>query len=139
MIKKKLQQFFKHYQQGFIHFNVNDVASCHHLPCTLNTPDKIVLLVEYADCIQEFNAIFVQLKAAKVINLEAKNTCYEKVSEQLYIVCIEWEFIDEQGDIFSDFTAVYHVLVVEELLKIVNVVSHELSNSLSLSQRFTLQ
>ena len=56
------------------------------------------------------------------------------MSEQLYLVCIDWDFIDEHGQVFADFAAIYHVLDTEGVLKIVNVASHELDSSLTLAE-----
>jgi len=133
MIKIKLQQLFKHYQNAFLHYDIDAVSSCYHLPCTLNTPDKLVLLSSPSDCQQEFGAIFTQLKEANIRDILAKKASFEQMGEQLYLVCIDWDFIDGQGQAFADFTAIYHVLDTGDALKIVNVVSHELESSLTLS------
>jgi len=133
----KLQQLFKNYQNAFRQYDFDGVVSCYHLPCTLNTPDKIVLLSTPADCQQEFAAIFTQLKEASTSAITAKRASFEQISEQLYLVCIDWDFIDGQGQVFADFAAIYHVLDTGEALKIVNVVSHELESSLTLTESFT--
>ena len=49
-------------------------------------------------------------------------------------MCIDWDFIDGQGQVFADFTAIYHVLNDEGTLKIMNVISHELDSSLTLPE-----
>lgn len=134
MSKIKLQQLFKHYQNSFINYDLDGVSRCYHLPCTLNTPDKIVLLSSLADCQTEFGAIFIQLKDANTSNVIAKKASFEQMSEQLYLVCIDWDFIDGQGQVFADFSAIYHVLDTGDALKIVNVVSHALESSLTLSE-----
>ena len=130
----RLQQLFKHYQNAFLQCDMDEVISCYHLPCTLNTPDKIVLLASAADCQQEFGAIFTQLKEAKTSNIIAKKASFTQVSEQLYLVCIDWDFIDGQGQVFAAFAAIYHVLDNDGTLKIVNVVSHEIESSLTLAE-----
>ncbi len=134
MSKIKLQQLFKQYQNSFINYELDGVSSCYHLPCTLNTPDKIVLLSSQADCEVEFDTIFTQLKEVNTSNVIAKKASYEQMSEQLYLVCIDWDFIDGQGQVFADFAAIYHVLDTGDTLKIVNVVSHNLDSSLTLSE-----
>ncbi len=130
----KLQELFKRYQDAFIHYNIDEVSSCYHLPCTLNTPDKVILLSSPSDCLQEFGTIFTQLKEAKTSGIIAKKSSFEQVSKQIYLVCIDWDFIDGQGQVFADFTAIYHVLDSEGALRIVNVISHELDSSLSLTE-----
>jgi len=134
MSKIKLQQLFKQYQNSFINYELDEVSRCYHLPCTLNTPDKIVLLSSLADCQTEFGSIFTQLKEANTSNVIAKKASFEQMSEQLYLVCIDWDFIDGQGQVFADFAAIYHVLDTGDALKIVNVVSHELESSLTLTE-----
>jgi len=134
MNKIKLQELFKRYQQAFIHYNIDEVSRCYHLPCTLNTPDKVILLSSPSDCLQEFGTIFTQLKEAQTSDVIAKKSSFEQVSKQIYLVCIDWDFIDGQGQVFADFTAIYHVLNDEGALKIINVISHELDSSLTLAE-----
>lgn len=133
MHKIKLKQLFKHYQKAFLHYDIDALSCCYHLPCTLNTPDKIVLLSNLSDCHEEFDTVFTQLKQAKTSDIIAKQACFEQISKQLYLVCIDWDFIDGQGQVFADFTAIYHVLDNEGVLKIINVTSHELDSSLTLT------
>ena len=130
----KLQELFKRYQNAFIHYDINEVSNCYHLPCTLNTPDKVVLLTSQSDCQQEFGAIFTQLKDAKTSDIIAKRASFEQISKQVYLVCIDWDFIDGQGQVFADFTAIYHVLDNDDTLRIINVISHELDSSLTLTE-----
>ena len=134
MNKIKLNELFKHYQSAFIKYDLDGVSSCYHLPCTLNTPDKIVLLSNESDCQQEFTAIFTQLKEANTSDVVANKASFTQVNEQVYLVCIDWGFIDGQGQVFADFTAIYHVLDVDGSLKIINVISHELDSSLALAE-----
>jgi len=137
MIKIKLEQLFKNYQNAFLHCDIDGVSTCYHLPCTLNTPDKLVLLSNQYDCQQEFGAIFTQLREASTSDIVAKKASFSQMGEQLYLVCIDWDFIDGQGQVFADFTAIYHVLDTGDALKIVNVVSHELESSLTLTTSLT--
>jgi len=134
----RIQQLFESYKRAFIDYDINGVIDCYHLPCTLNTPDKVALLVDQDDFQNEFSAIFKQLQDANTSNIIAQQASFQQVSEQVYLVCIDWDFIDEQGQVFADFTAIYHVLDVDKGLKIVNVASHDLSNSLTLAQTMTL-
>lgn len=136
MAAKKLQQLFKHYQDSFLKYDLKGVSSCYHLPCTLNTPDKIVLLSNESDCEQEFSAIFTQLTDAKTSDVIAKKASFTQVNGQVYLVCIDWDFIDGKEQVFADFTAIYHVLEVDGTLKIINVTSHELDSSLALTESF---
>ena len=134
MNRIKLNELFKNYQNAFLQYDLDGVSRCYHLPCTLNTPDKVVLLISQSDCQQEFGAIFTQLKAAKTSNIIAKKASFTQVSKQVYLVCIDWDFIDGEGQVFADFSAIYHVLDIDGTLKIINVASHELENSLTLSE-----
>jgi len=136
MKKIEIQQLFKRYQEAFINYDIDELSSCYHLPCTLNTPEQMTLLTSDDDCQKEFGTIFSQLKDANINSVTSKQASFLKMSEQLYLVCIEWDFIDEQGEVFADFAAVYHVLDNDNALKIVNVTSHDLECSLSLPESF---
>ena len=137
VIATQLGQLFERYQNAFIAYDIDTLSDCYHLPCTLNTPEQITLLTNKADCRQEFNTIFSQLKDGNINQIIAKKASYEQVSDQLYLVCIEWDFIDNDEEIFADFAAIYHILVNDSGLKIINVTSHDLECSLSLSEKFS--
>ena len=134
MTASKLQNLFKQYQTAFLTYDIEAVISCYHLPCTLNTPDKIVLLLNESDCHDEFSEIFTQLKSVATSNVVAKKSSFMKMSEKLYLVCINWDFLDGQGQVFADFAAIYHVIDIDGTFKIMNVISHELENSLTLTE-----
>lgn len=135
MVTKQLETLFNNYIKSFRSYDLDAVIDCHHFPCTLHTPDKVVLINTAEDCRQEFNDIFTQLKQANTAKIVARKASYTQIKGDLLLVCINWDFIDEQDQIFTDFCAYYHVSVfssAEQKLSIVNVVSHELTNSLSL-------
>ena len=134
----KIVSLFKGYIAAFNRYDLNAVAACYHLPCTLHTPDKAVLLKNAKESQQEFSHIFTQLQQAKTSNIIARKASYSVVSEYLLLASIDWEFVDEQGEIFADFFAIYHLVLIDNELKIINVVSHDLSNSLSLDFPFVL-
>jgi NADH:ubiquinone oxidoreductase subunit C len=118
------------------------VQACYHLPCTLNTPDKIVLLESEQALVTEFTDIFAQLKQAQTKDIIGSNASFMQLtpssSPQLILVCIDWDFIDENNQTFADFSAFYHLIDIDGQLKIINVVSHELENSKALVNPFEL-
>ncbi|MDP7592673.1 MAG: hypothetical protein QF552_08265 [Litorilituus sp.] len=144
MLKQKLEVLFGQYLNAFERYDLDKVCDCYHLPCTLNTPDKIVLINDVKQCEQEFSAIFTQLAQANTDKIIARKASYMHLNENLVIACIDWDFVDDKAQVFADFSAFYHISVtysdsakitIQEL-KIINVVSHELSNSISLPHTF---
>jgi hypothetical protein len=136
-----IQTFFEGYASAFRTYNLEAAAACYSIPCTLHTPDKVVLVNSIDDCRQEINDIFSQLKLANIARVVVKNSSFMAINDNLLLACINWDFIDEREQIFADFCAYYHLSVsnsTEHKLAIVNVVSHELSNSLSLTNLFTI-
>ena len=141
MITKQVATLFECYLAAFNSYDLEAVVACHHFPCTLHTPDRIVLLNNVDDCRQEFNDIFTQLKHAKTAKVIPRKASYSFIKDDLLLVCIEWEFVNEKGQIFSDFCAYYHLSTLdsdEQTLVIVNVVSHELTNSISLENALSI-
>ena len=139
MTTQQIETLFNKYLAAFKSYDLDSVIACHHLPCTLHTPDKIVLVNSIDDCKQEFNDIFTQLKQANTAKIVAQKSSYMTINTGLLLVCIEWDFIDEQDQVFTDFCAYYHVSVLsgdKQELAIVNVVSHELVNALPLANVF---
>lgn len=138
MHTKKIATLFKHYLTAFKKYDLSGVVSCYHIPCTLHTPEKVVLLEDLSAFEQEFNDIFTQLKQAQMSDICATKASYTKITERLLLVSIDWVFVDGQGEVFADFCAVYHLTFNKNELEIINVVSHDLSNSLTLAQSFSL-
>ncbi len=109
MIKEQLQQLFRRYLNAFKAYDIDSVVNCYHIPCTLNTPDNIVLVNSAMDCQQEFNNIFIQLKQNCTSNIIAQKLSYQQVTDNVYMVCIDWEFLDGNKQVFADFSAIYHM------------------------------
>ncbi len=139
MIENQLREIFQRYLNAFKHYDLNAAVACYHLPCTLSTPDNLVIINNENECKQEFNRIFTQLKANYTHDIIAKKLCYQQVTDNIYLVCIDWDFIDESQQIFADFAAIYHLEIVAGELKIINVSSHELANSLELTKDLHLK
>ena len=146
ILKQKVETLFSQYLAAFKAYNLNESCACYHLPCTLNTPDKVVLVENVEQCRQELNDIFTQLKQEKTSEIIAQKASFMQINENLLLVCIDWDFLDSNKQIFADFSAFYHITiisdnnagVINQTLKIVNVVSHELANSISLTHSFSV-
>lgn len=139
MLTQNIETLFNRYLAAFKSYDLEKVKACYHFPCTLNTPDKILLLINEHEIAAEFNNIFIQLQAANTTNIIPKKASYTQLHDNLVLVCIDWDFIDDKQEIFADFSAIYHLLIIEEDIKIFNVVSHELTNSLVLATPFELE
>ena len=133
MIASELINLFQDYIAGFSRYNLNAVKDCYHLPCSLHTPDKIAYLVEDKDFEEEFLNIFEVLKQGKIKNIRVTKATFNESINGSIDVCVDWQFVDDKGEIFADFCAFYHVIKLEKKYKISSVVSHELSNSVELS------
>ncbi|MDO6489041.1 hypothetical protein Q4506_14990 [Colwellia sp. 4_MG-2023] len=132
MQTKKVTLFLKEYLSAFAHYDLNKAATAYYLPCTLHTPDQVVLVTDIKACQQELTKIFNQLQQAKTSDILIKKASYSLVTDHLFLMSVDWEFLDEKGEIFADFCAIYHLILVDNKLKIINVVSHDLSNSQTL-------
>ena len=138
---QQIKTLFDNYLAAFSAYDLDAVVECYHIPCTLHTPDKIVLVNSIDDCRQELSDIFTQLKQAKTVKIVAQKSSYMSINDDLLLACVDWSFIGEQEQIFANFCAYYHLSITsstKQNLSIVNVVSHELSNSLSLANEFSI-
>mgnify|MGYP005985317867 CR=1 FL=1 len=141
MKTQQIENLFNHYLAAFSAYDLEGVVACYHIPCTLHTPDKIALVNSIEDCRQEFSDIFTQLKQANTAKIVARSASYMSINDDLLLACVDWDFIDDQGEVFADFCAYYHISALnstEQELAIINVVSHELVNSLSLANTFSI-
>lgn len=136
MIEKSLlvKAFIQHYIDALAVYDVVLIRDYYHLPCTLSTPDNVVLLLDDVLFEQEFNKIFNQLKEAKIASFKVLNTSYQLVSEHLLLLNIDWQFIQSDGNLFTEFSAIYHIVIIEKKLKIVSVISQDINQGLSLTE-----
>ena len=100
-----------------------------------------MVLTTVEECEHELSRIFTQLKEANTCKVTVRKASYLPVTADLSLVCVDWNFVDTQGEAFADFCAYYHIMGskgTKPEFKIINVVSHELSNSLSLPIPFLI-
>jgi len=132
MINQKLVKLFNYYISAFKKYDLAELKQCYALPCTLHMPDKIVYLINDSDFEKEFIDIFTVLKHAKTQDILVTKASYNESFNGSIDVCIDWAFIDDNNEVFADFCAFYHLIVIENKLKIISVVSHDLTNSVEL-------
>ena len=99
MKTEQLERLFNNYLAAFSAYDLDAVIACYQLPCTLHTPDKVVLLNNIAECRQEFTEIFTQLKQAKTAEIIARKASYQSIAEDLLLVCVDWDFIDDKKEV----------------------------------------
>ena len=109
------------------------------MPCTLNTPDEVVLLKDKAAFAQQFNDIFLLLKNENVCAFKALNSSYQAINDTLILVNVDWQFFDDKNALFTEFSAVYHIVLENYHYKIFNVISQDISQSLTLEHSFSLK
>lgn len=138
MDKSILQHLFLRYIKAFEQQQYEAIQACYQMPCTLHTPDKVVVITDQAEFTKEFSEIFTVLSHANIKTFNVTKATYSEVSPQLAIVCIDWEFIAQEGEVFTDFSAFYHIALMHNEWKIVNVVSQELTQSKTLAIPFDI-
>ncbi|MCJ8320983.1 MAG: hypothetical protein MJK12_15195 [Colwellia sp.] len=138
MLTTNIQTLFNCFQNGFYHFDLAKVVDCYHLPCTLNTPDKMSLINTKTELELEINNIFEQLANECFVRFELSNTSFTQLTDDLLFASINWRFIDKTNQVFSEFSAFYHLSIKDKELKIINATSHQISNSKNLSNPFAL-
>lgn len=138
MIEKHLSLFFKHYIKAFASLSISDARDCYQLPCTLSTPEKIILLANEQTFEREFEQIFTMLKAESISGFKASNASFEKINDETFIVAIDWQFLTGANNLFTEFKAIYHLTFQQQQFRIFNVISQDIAQNFTLTQPFTL-
>ncbi len=138
IVKQQLQTLFKDYFQAFITKDVDKVLACYQLPCTLATPDRLLFLADEKQAKHEFLQIFSWLTQAEVEHIEAGSASYTLLNDSVVLVNIYWFFLDQNKQVIADFAALYHVIKMNDQLKIFQVISHEIESSIQLPFPLTL-
>ena len=135
--EQQLINLFEKYINAFIEYNIDEAQVCYYLPCTLHTPEQVVYIADSNSFKREFSDIFLTLQQADITDIRVINATYNEVSDNMVLVCIDWQFFTvdkntQQAQIFTDFTAFYHLGYFAQQWQIFNVVSQELSQSVQL-------
>lgn len=138
-MEAQIKNLFNHYLKGFKDYSLECVQQCYTLPCTLHTPDKLAYIENQEKFEKEFIDIFAILKQANTKDILATRASYAKSGGNGWDICIDWAFISESGDVFTDFCAFYHVIETEGKLGIVSVVSHSIEQSVSLANMLVIE
>ncbi|GLX80117.1 hypothetical protein tinsulaeT_34570 [Thalassotalea insulae] len=133
MVTETLENLFNQYQAAFAGYQLSDVADCYHLPCTLSTPDNMVVVLQKQQLDQVLNEIFQQLKQAQTKEIKVLRASYTLVNDEIVLACVDWAFINAEQQIFADFSAFYHLIKEGNSYKIVSVSSQQLSQSVALT------
>lgn len=136
--EQQLKLHFLNYIQAFAQQSIEQVSQCYQLPCVLSTPEKVVVLANEQSLSKEFNGIFSMLKENAIAAFKANNASYENIDENLVLVKIDWQFFDNANNLFTEFSAIYHLSYQENQFKIVNVISHDMCDLSSLANPLTL-
>ncbi|WP_085296808.1 hypothetical protein [Cognaticolwellia mytili] len=137
-IQQELEQLFQRYLKAFHQQNMVQTQQCYQLPCTLHTPDKVVLIEDDSAFEREFLDIFTVLSHADITQFVALKASFSELSENLLLACVDWQFIGPNDEVFTDFSAFYHIAFNDGQWKIFNVVSQELSQSVQLNTPFNI-
>lgn len=137
--QQKLISVFNKLSRSLASYDLNLVRECYHLPCTLSTPDNVMLLNNEDDFNQAYQAIFQQLKDANLSSFKMLNSSFQLITEELLLVNVDWQFFSEDEQLITDFTAIYHMIFANEQYQIMNVVSQDMSQSLVLNQALTFK
>lgn len=138
MITESLQTLFLSYMSAFAEKNLAKVRTCYHLPCILTTPDKTLFVEDESAFIKEFKGIFDLLSAENITGFKASNASYQLLGDDLYLVNIDWQFLQKNEQVFTEFTAQYQVREQSSKLAVYSVQSVDSSQSLSLANPLTL-
>jgi len=138
MLTTNVQALFHDFQEGINHLDLIKVVDCYHLPCTLNTPDKMSLINTKTELESEVKSLFTQLTDECFAQFELSNTSYMKLTDDVIFASIDWAFIDDNHQVFSEFSAFYHLAIKDKKLKIINATSHQINNGQRLLIPFVL-
>lgn len=130
-MKQALVNFFQQYSHALSHYDIFLMKNCYQLPCSLSTPDKLLLLCD-ENVEQELEQIFSLLKSGKTSAIKASNCSYQEITPSLFLVNIDWQFLTKNNNLFTEFTALYHIAIIGGELKVVSVVSQEMGQGLTL-------
>ena len=137
-LQAQLQQLFTEYYYAFKQQNIAEVLACYQLPCSLATPDRLVLLNSHQDGEQEFAQIFAGINELQITSFRSLSASFQPIDELLTQVNIHWQFSNANNEILADFAALYHIVKNKHRLAIFQVISHHNEPPIELPFSLTL-
>ncbi len=134
MNSQSLAVFFSQYLKAFERNDIATLAKSYQLPCTLSTPDNIMVLDNQQQLESVLSTIMQQLAQADVCDIKVLQASCTEVTESIVLACVDWSFVDGKQQVFADFSAFYHLVNAGEHYKIISVSSQELSQSAKLAE-----
>jgi len=138
LISSIITQLYRQYIESFSRLDINAVKQCYVLPCTLSTPDKVVLLDNESTFEQEFSDIFNMLKQENITGFKTSNASFSQINDNLVVVNVDWQFLQQANNLFTEFTAIYHLTKCNDEFKIATVISQDINQAISLEHSLTI-
>ena len=132
-MQTELASLFSDYINAFAQCSMAGVKSCYQLPCVMSTPEKLLLINNESSFEQEFDQIFSMVRNSNLTAFKVNAASFEEINQDTALVAIDWEFIDNANNVFTQFTAIYHLTNSPSGFKIFNVISHDVPQGNSLS------
>ena len=134
-----LSVFFQHYVSAFTAQHTETLVNCYQIPCTLSSPDNVVLISTEKQLIETLVDANSQINQANIAGVKLLDSSYQSLSDDLFLVNIGWQLLTQDNQVYTEFCAIYYVAVINNKLKIININSQELSQSLNLANTLTLK
>lgn len=124
-MKEELQQLFQSYITGLSYREIDTLAECYALPCTLTSADQVVVITSEEQLIEEVSKMTSWIDESGVSSICVVAASYLPQDENLAIAECEWKFIDEDENTISEFSTLFHIQVSKKQAKIIHVNSHD--------------
>ncbi|WP_448565456.1 hypothetical protein [Thalassotalea ganghwensis] len=134
---KSLTTFVEYYIDNFKCLDIEALSGCYQFPCTLSTPDELMLLTNEKELLAQFSDIRQQVQQADVNCITCSNISFSKVCENITLLGMTWLLQTASGQVLSHFFACYHLVTINEHYRIFNVVSQEAEKAVVLSTAIT--
>ena len=124
-MKEQLQQLFQSYITGLSYCEIDTLAECYTLPCTLTSADQVVVITSEEQLDEEVGKMTSWIDESDVASICVVAASYLQQDENLAIAECEWKFIDQDENTISEFSTLFHIQVFEKQAKIIHVNSHD--------------
>lgn len=124
-MKEELQQLFQSYVTGLSYREIDTLAECYALPCTLTSADQVVVITSEERLNQEVENMTSWIEESGVSSICLVAASYFEQDESTAIAVCEWKFVDQDENTISEFSTLFHIQVSEKRAKIIHVNSHD--------------
>src|SRR5690606_5521919 len=107
--------FFQEYKKGFESFSVENVSNMFSSPMLLVHKDVPTVWGSKQEITENVHLLLAAYKEMGLCEALYVINKAKQISAQMFEVSIDWKIINKQNEVISDFSCIYHLIMINDV------------------------